>query len=545
MDPRDRLKILINSSTPIVAVETVEEARVLGLVRQTCSDLSLPLFEWSIADGLSRSAVPTKDRTEAHRRSMLADFASVIAPDSMAVPVPDSSATGGSILNTKEPAGVLAHIETMSIDAIFVLKDFHRHLDDAVVVRRLRDVVQCFATSRRALMLTGPAIKMPPELEKEVEYLDFPLPDRKRLHDIVEETFARVSKSYTLKRNADGIVVEQMAANLCGLTEEEAERAVAQALVTRYALCPEIVTDVLEAKKEILRRTGMLEFVDATVNLSAIGGLENLKSWLGKRRGTFDDDARQFGLEPPRGVIIMGVQGCGKSMCARAIAGDWKLPLTRFDTSAIYDKYIGETEKRIQKLFQVAEQLAPVVLWIDELEKVFAGSGPDSASVDAGVSSRLLGSFLSWMQDRKSAVFVAATCNNATVLPPELMRKGRFDEIFFVDLPNAAERKAIFSLHLAKRKRNPQEFDLDRLAAAAKGYSGAEIEAAVQSAMYASFAAKKPMSTESVLEEIKATVPLSATRAEDIEQLRTWARKRAVCASATDPEASSAGAARQ
>ena len=214
--------------------------------------------------------------------------------------------------------------------------------------------------------------------------------------------------------------------------------------------------------------------------MASVGGLENMKHWLGQRRGAWEDSAREFGLEPPRGMIILGVQGCGKSLCARAVAGEWKLPLVKFDTSAVYDKYIGETEKRIRKVFQVAEGLAPCVLWIDELEKVFAGSGPDSASADAGVSSRLLASFLSWMQDRKAPVFVAATCNNVTVLPPELIRKGRFDELFFVDLPNQAERKQIFSIQLTKRKRNPAEFDLEKVAAAAKGYSGAEIDAAVQ-----------------------------------------------------------------
>ena len=192
-----------------------------------------------------------------------------------------------------------------------------------------------------------------------------------------------------------------------GLSEEEAERAISQALVTRYALCPESVTDVLEAKKQLLRHSGMLEFVEASDNMASIGGLENLKHWLQQRRGSWEDSAREFGLEPPRGVIILGVQGCGKSLCARAVAGEWKLPLVKFDTSAVYDKYIGETEKRIRKVFQVAEGLAPCVLWIDELEKVFAGSGPDSASADAGVSSRMLASFLSWMQDRKAPVFVA------------------------------------------------------------------------------------------------------------------------------------------
>jgi SpoVK/Ycf46/Vps4 family AAA+-type ATPase len=221
-------------------------------------------------------------------------------------------------------------------------------------------------------------------------------------------------------------------------------------------------------------------------------------------------------------------------MCARAVAGEWKLPLVKFDTAAIFDKYIGETEKRIQKVFQVAEGLAPCVLWIDELEKVFAGSGPDSASADAGVSSRLLASFLSWMQDRKAAVFVAATCNNVTALPPELIRKGRFDELFFVDLPNQSERKQIFAIQLAKRKRNPADFDLDTVAQAARGYSGAEIDAAVQTALYAAYSSKQQVSTQGLLDALKATVPLSTTRAEEIQGLRAWAKERAVPASTGD-----------
>jgi SpoVK/Ycf46/Vps4 family AAA+-type ATPase len=243
----------------------------------------------------------------------------------------------------------------------------------------------------------------------------------------------------------------------------------------------------------------MLEFVDATDNMASVGGLENMKRWLQQRQGSWDDHAREFGLDPPKGVIILGVQGCGKSLCARAVAGEWKLPLVKFDTAAVYDKFIGETEKRIQKVFKVAEGLAPCVLWIDELEKVFAGSGPDSASADAGVSSRLLASFLSWMQERKPAVFVAATCNNVTVLPPELIRKGRFDELFFVDLPNAAERKEIFFIQLSRRKRNPVDYDLDRLAVAAKGFSGAEIESAVQTALYAAFGRKQELKNEDLL----------------------------------------------
>jgi SpoVK/Ycf46/Vps4 family AAA+-type ATPase len=281
----------------------------------------------------------------------------------------------------------------------------------------------------------------------------------------------------------------------------------------------------------------MVEFVESGDTLANVGGLENLKRWLGLRRGAWEDSAREFGLEPPHGAIILGVQGCGKSLCARAIAGQWKLPLVKFDTSAVYDKYIGETEKRIRKVFQVAEGLAPCVLWIDELEKVFAGSGADSASADAGVSSRLLAAFLSWMQDRKAPVFVAATCNNVTALPPELIRKGRFDELFFVDLPTQLEREQIFSIQLARRKRNPSEFDLKRIAEAAQGYSGAEIDAAVQGALYAAYSEKKPLTTQALLDALAQTVPLSTTRAEEIESLREWARARAVPASAKAIEA--------
>ena len=559
-DGLDRLKVLINSSTPIIVMETSEEVHAVSMVRTACSQLNMATFEWSIADGLLRSGsntpvetpksslqpridqatmLPQTGRNYTQARTALSPggaegerlaraMSSALGADGAA------AATGTAIYNTREPVQALANMESMTVEAVFILKDFHRHMDDPIVIRRLRDVGQKFATNRRTVIITAPEIAMPAELTKLVEYFDLPLPDRERLHEIIKEVFVRLSKTYTLKLQLDDAGVDAMSANLRGLTEEEAERAISQALVTRYALCPESITDVLDAKKQLLRHSGMLEFVEASDNMAAVGGLENLKHWLGQRRGAWEDSARDFGLEPPRGMIILGVQGCGKSLCARAVAGEWKLPLVKFDTSAVYDKFIGETEKRIRKVFQVAEGLAPCVLWIDELEKVFAGSGPDSASADAGVSSRLLASFLSWMQDRKAAVFVAATCNNVTVLPPELIRKGRFDELFFVDLPNQAERKQIFSIQLAKRKRNPADFDLDQVAAAAKGYSGAEIDAAVQGGLYAAYSEKKQLSTQSLLDALSQTVPLSTTRAEEIQSLREWARTRAVPATARD-----------
>ena len=538
IDPLERLKILINSSTPIVVMETVEELRAVSLVRHACSELNLAVFEWTIADGLARSgsnaAVAAQSQPYARAAATVPQGNSEdsrLARAVLSSLAADPSATKTSIYNSTDPVQALANLESMTVEAVFILKDFHRHMESPVVVRRLRDVGQKFSLNRRTLVLTAPSIEMPPELASLVEFVDLPLPDQGRLREIIRETYQRLASTHTIKLQLDANGVDAMAANLRGLTEEEAERAISQALVARLALSPDCITDVLEAKKAQLKRSEMLEFVDATDNMASVGGLENLKNWLRQRQGAWEPRAREFGLEAPKGVIILGVQGCGKSLCARAVAGEWKLPLVKFDTAAIYDKYIGETEKRIQKVFEVAEGLAPCVLWIDELEKVFAGSGPDSASADAGVSARLLASFLSWMQDRKAPIFVAATCNNVTALPPELIRKGRFDELFFVDLPSAAERKQIFAIQLGKRKRNPADFDLDRVAEAAKGFSGAEIESIVQTALYAAFSAKRELAAEDLLTAISSTVPLSTTRAEEIAELRSWARERAVWAS--------------
>jgi hypothetical protein len=518
-DALQRLKVLIDSSTPIVVIESVEEVRAVRMVRAACSALNLAAFEWSVATGLMRCGSSVGEVIMGGNH----DF----SPHG----VQDSVENAKALYNSREPAAMLANLEGITIEAAFILKDLHRHMDDPVVIRRLRDVGQRFATNKKTVILTAPKIEIPPELTSLVEFFELPLPDRQRLRQIIDETLVRISKTHTLQRKLDSKGLDDVAENLRGLTEEEAERAISQALVTRYALAPELITDVLEAKKALLKRSQMVEFVESSDNMGTVGGLENLKHWLAQRRGAWEDSAREFGLEPPHGVIILGVQGCGKSLCARAVAGEWHLPLVKFDTSAVYDKFIGETEKRIRKVFQVAEGLAPCVLWIDELEKVFAGSGPDSASADAGVSSRLLASFLSWMQDRKAPVFVAATCNNVTVLPPELIRKGRFDELFFVDLPNQSERRQILSIQLAKRKRNPAEFDLDQIAIAARGYSGAEIDAAVQGALYAAYSEKKELTSQALVSALAQTVPLSTTRAEEIAALRDWARTRAVPAS--------------
>src|SRR5271165_4243282 len=388
MNPLDRLKVLINSSTPIVVMETVEEVRAVSLVRAACAALNLAVYEWTIADGLFRSgsAAPVAPPATPGRASynpvgngegdrLARAILAGVGVESAAAAAPAKA----GMYATTDPVQALANLETMTVEAAFVLKDFHRHMDSPVVVRRLRDVGQKFSANRRTIILTAPSIPMPPELASLVEYLDLPLPDRDRLREIIHETYTRMAGTHTLKLQLDANGVDAMAGNLRGLAEEEAERAISQTLVNRYALCPASVTDVLDAKKALLKRSEMLEFVDANDTMASVGGLENLKQWLRQRQGAWDDQAREFGLDSPKGVIILGVQGCGKSLCARSVAGEWKLPLVKFDTAAVYDKYIGETEKRIQKVFKVAEGLAPCVLWIDELEKVFAGSGPDSA----------------------------------------------------------------------------------------------------------------------------------------------------------------------
>src|SRR5882724_9212420 len=378
----DRLRVLLDSSTPIVVMETVEESRAVRLVRLACQGLNLASFEWTIASGLVRSGMASGMASGLSGGDFGIEHGlppGGYTQDAYAA----AQAQGNMIYDTRDPAKVLGHMEGLTVEGAFILKDFHRHLEDPVVVRRLRDVGQKFQTNRRTLILTAPSIQIPPELASLVEYLELPLPDKTRLRQIVDEMVVRISKTHTLGRKLDSAGIDAVVANLRGLTEEEAERAVSQALVTRYALCPETITDILDAKRAMLKRTGMLDFIDTSENMAGIGGLDNLKNWLGLRRGAWEEKARDFGLEPPKGVIILGVQGCGKSLCARAIAGEWQLPLVKFDSAAIFDKYIGETEKRIQKVFQVAEGLAPCVLWIDELEKVFAGSRPDSASADA------------------------------------------------------------------------------------------------------------------------------------------------------------------
>lgn len=487
---KDELRLLINSRYPLIAVETSEESRVEELLRDIASELAISLFVWSVTTGLGRL-------------------------------------DGAPIYHTEDPDAAIASIALIKGDALFMLKDFARYCEQDKTCRRLRELAEGFRDARRSIIISGPSLKLPAELENDAIVFRLDLPDAALLLQVVNQTLAETARQSPFKIELDAAGLSQLAQALQGLTRDEAHRTLAKCLLARERADAALVADVLEAKRQILRQDGVLEYVKVSSNFSDIAGLASLKKWLEKRRGALTVEGRNFGLEPPKGILITGVQGCGKSMAAKAIASEWKLELAKLDAGALYDKYVGESEKRLHKALGVAEQLAPIVLWIDEIEKGFAATGAGS-DVDGGLSQRLLATFLTWLQDRQSGVFIAATSNNLSLLPPELLRKGRFDEIFFVDLPDAHARAALFEIHLRKRGRDPAPFDLQALAVASDGFSGAEIEQSIVAALYTAFAQKQQLSTAIVLAELHTTRPLSVTRAEDIAALRNWARDRAV-----------------
>src|SRR5712692_7154323 len=318
----------------------------------------------------------------------------------------------------------------------------------------------------------------------------------------------------------------QVAQNLVGLAEEEAMRTLRMCILGRGRADAGLLDAVLDAKRQARRTDGLIETIRRDASFGDIAGLKRLREWIAKRKSALTPEGQRFGLVPPKGVLITGVQGCGKSLAARAVAGEWGFELARLDAGALYDKFVGESEKRLHKALELAQKLAPMVLWIDEIEKAFASAG-SSGDADAGLSQRLLATLLTWMQDRKSGVFLAATSNNIMVLPPEMLRKGRFDEIFFVDLPDAETRAALFALHLKKRGRDVAGFDLQKLAAGCEGFSGAEIEQVIVAGLYTAFAQKQQLTTDILLAEIRSTQPLSVTRAEEVEAIRRWAKTRA------------------
>lgn len=489
-DPHRELAVLVNSSYPIIYMETWEEARAAAIVESVAEDLRVPFYQWTVTTGFARWG-------------------------------------GAPIYHTQDPAQALATIGTMTGDGLFLLKDFHKYLDQDVIVRKLRDLTEDFRRARRAIIITSPVVNIPIELEKDMARLPLGLPGDVELNRLAATTVRELMGSQHLKNELPPNQMPALVQSLSGLTLDEARRILTQAILERSRLDMATLDAVHEAKTQLIKDQGIIEFLKPEAGLGSVGGLAHLKAWLEKRRAAFSPEAERFGIEPPKGILIFGVQGCGKSLCAKAVAREWNLALLKFDAGRLLEKYMGESEKNMRKSLQVAEAVAPAVLWIDEIEKMFPHAALTS-DADGGLSLRLFGTFLTWMQEKKSPVFIVATSNDISALPPEFLRKGRFDELFFVDLPDAEQRQAIFSIHLAKHQTDPAKVDFCQLAAASEGFSGAEIEAAVKSALYSSFERKTPLSTAMLLEELRSTYPLAVTMKEKIEALREWARERAV-----------------
>ena len=488
-DKHDELRLLVNSRQPIITVETPEEERLEQLLVGVAVDLAVPLYEWSVTTGLAKYH-------------------------------------GAPVYNTDQPEQALANISLIQGDAIFWLKDFARYCDNDRICRRLRDLAEKFRTVRRAIVISAPSLDLPAELACDATPFDLSLPTSDELLPGVKSVLMELNREQRIPVALDLAGMAQVARNLAGLSGQEALRTLRMCVLSRGRADAGLLDEVLDAKRQALRSEGLIETVCRDTSFGDVAGLQRLRDWIAKRKSALTPEGQRFGLVPPKGILITGVQGCGKSLAARAVAGEWGFELARLDAGALYDKFVGESEKKLHKALELSQKLAPMVLWIDEIEKAFASAG-SSGDADAGLSQRLLATLLTWMQDREPGVFLAATSNNITVLPPEMMRKGRFDEIFFVDLPGTEVRASLFELHLKKRGRDATKFDLPKLAAASEGFSGAEIEQAIIAALYSAFAQKQQLTTDILLAEIRSTQPLSVTRAEEVESIRQWAKTRA------------------
>ena len=490
-DPLAELELLLRSRYALIRISGAEESRVEELLEGLASAMQLPLFTWTSSKGLRRSGMPN------------------------------------AIYDTAHPEIALAHVEAAGIPALYHFEGLGPALADPAIAARLKDAAERFTKQPGGIFLSELGGDVPDSLRELVTSFELPAPVSADYGEVVD----RVVRDLSARMKVDLALSDEdrsrLIANLNGLTLLDTERILTRAILDDGRLSAKDLDLVVRAKREMVERDGLLEYFAPERSMSDVIGVEGLKSWLAERRLILAEPERaaSFGLSFPKGILLLGVPGCGKSLCAKAVARDWTLPLLRLDTGALYDKYIGETEKHFRSALSTADRLAPIVLWIDEIEKAFAAS---TGSEDGGLSTRVLGGFLSWMQERESRVFVVATANDIQRLPPELLRKGRFDEIFFVDLPGADARRELFRLHLGRRGQSPERFDAAALAAASDGFSGAEIEQAVVSALYGAFSSHTDLTTSALLDELSRTRPLSRTMGERLDALRAWASDRTV-----------------
>lgn len=485
-DQKD-LELLILGRTPILQIESHEEKRALSLLVRISVSIGLPVFQWSVTEGLKRLDIDL-----------------------------------GTQRHNADPSDVLAHIKSSNREGIYILLDFDPYLTDPKNVRYIKEIALKFDSGRNKLVLISHKINMPISLNHSVVRFDLSLPDEKALIKIVNEEATNWQRESGKSVSVDKRSVANIISNLKGLTFNDSRRLIRNAIVDDSAITESDIDEVMKAKYQLLNHDEVISYEYDTARFGDVGGMGKLKKWLHQREKVFHNQGDAQGLDAPKGVLLLGVQGCGKSLAAKAIAGIWGVPLLRFDFSALYDKYIGESENNLRSSLKTAEVMSPCVLWIDEIEKGISGGNDD------GTAKRILGALLTWLADNKSHVFVVATSNNIEDLPPELIRKGRLDEIFFVDLPSEEVRKQIFSIHLEKRKVATSLVNIDEVVQACAGFSGAEIEQVVVSALYTVRAKKDDMNTQYLIDEIKATRPLSVIMAEQIDQLREWAVNRTV-----------------
>ncbi len=480
---RDKIINYIRAGYPGLYIVSAEEQRIEAEIKAISDQLKYNLVFWSCVDGLV-----------------------------------DVSKTATTAAN--DPLEALIAIQSMQEKTIILLKDFHLFLADPnpILIRQIKDVLQQAKTKSKTLIVLGCRLSLPPELERELTVIDYALPDKDQLKPVLEG----IMESAGIKKIPHETQVKLLEA-ACGLTTIEAENAFALSVAQSSVLDPMIVTS---EKAQAVKKNGILEIVETTETLDSIGGLDVLKDWLIKRKNAFSERAVEYGLPSPRGLLIIGIPGTGKSLTAKATAQVFGIPLLKLDAGRIFAGLVGQSESNLRSVIQTAEAVAPCCLWIDEVEKGFSGS-KSSGSTDGGTSSRVFGSFISWMQEKKAPVFVVATANDVSQLPPEMLRKGRFDELFFVDLPNQAERESILSIQIAKYGRDPKDFDLVQLSRATEGLTGSEIEQVFIEALYMAFDADQEPTDLTIAQVLTEFVPLSKLMAEQITGLRNWAKGRA------------------
>jgi len=482
------LVTLVRANTALIAIETREEARVVDTFRHVISRVLRPLYRWSLTDGLSRLDMDSEDE-----------------------PPPDATAT-------------LMAMKQQRTRAIFLMCDFHPYLRYAMTLRLTREIVGRQGCAEHTVVLIAPKIELPPELDDSAVRFSFSPPDEAQLLKLVRDEAAVFQREHGGRRvEIDPEALAAVVKNLRGLMLPDARRIARHLIFRDGAIGSTDLPELAKLKFELINKSGVLHYEYDTARFADVAGLRRLKAWVDMRRGAYAGAPLPAGLAPPRGILLLGVQGCGKSLAAKAIAGGFGVPLVRLDLGSMYDKFHGETERNLREALKSAEQLAPCVLWIDEIEKGLATS-----SSDDGVSRRVLGYFLTWMSERKGNVFLVSTANAVHDLPAELLRKGRFDEIFFVDLPGPEIRADLFRVHCQRRKLDWEEFAMAPLVEATEGYSGAEIEQVVVSAQYAAHGAGVPLAQSHLLESARGTRPLSVLMAEQVEALRAWALPRTV-----------------